>query len=119
MSHPEPLSQWIETVSTHFPKLWFCWELNRMSVYNRMHDQGNEKDLATGMQYHRSPPSSSHLGQAGLMYSVSRPLPSGFPRSTGFVTRSGTHLMLNGQPFRFAGANIHWLALDDSTIYPS
>ena len=21
MSHPEPLSQWIETVSTHFPKL--------------------------------------------------------------------------------------------------
>ncbi len=27
--------------------------------------------------------------------------------------------MLNGQPFRFAGANIHWLALDDSTNYPS
>jgi hypothetical protein len=37
----------------------------------------------------------------------------------GFVTRSGTRLMLNKRPFRFAGANIHWLALDDSTNYPS
>src|SRR2546426_5708024 len=37
----------------------------------------------------------------------------------GFVTRSGSHLMLNGQSFRFAGANVHWLALDDSTSYPS
>jgi mannan endo-1,4-beta-mannosidase len=27
--------------------------------------------------------------------------------------------MLNGHPFRFAGANMHWLALDDSTNYPS
>ncbi len=27
--------------------------------------------------------------------------------------------MLNGHPFRFAGANIHWLSLYDSTIYPS
>ena len=36
-----------------------------------------------------------------------------------FVTRSGSSLLLNGQPFRFAGANIHWLALDDSTNYPS
>ncbi len=27
--------------------------------------------------------------------------------------------MLNGQPFRFAGANMHWLALDDSINYPS
>src|SRR3989442_20597 len=59
------------------------------------------------------------LGQAGLIYSVSRPLPNGFSRSTGFVTRSGTRLILNRQPFRFAGANIHWLALDDSTTYPS
>lgn len=37
----------------------------------------------------------------------------------GFVTRSGSQLLLNGQPFRFAGANMHWLALDDSTNYPS
>ncbi len=37
----------------------------------------------------------------------------------GFVTRSGSQLVLNGQPFRFAGANIHWLGLDDSTNYPS
>jgi len=36
-----------------------------------------------------------------------------------FVTRSGSQLLLNGQPFRFAGANMHWLALDDSTNYPS
>ena len=36
-----------------------------------------------------------------------------------FVTRSGSSLLLNGQLFRFAGANIHWLALDDSTNYPS
>src|SRR5260370_30888136 len=40
-------------------------------------------------------------------------------RVSGFVTRSGSQLMLNGRPFRFAGANIHWLALDDSTSYPS
>ncbi len=37
----------------------------------------------------------------------------------GFVTRSGTQLLLDGQPFRFAGANMHWLGLDDSTDYPS
>lgn len=53
--------------------------------------------------------------------------PSFFPTSiptpgiplSGFVTRSGTRLMLNEHPFRFAGANMHWLALDDSTNYPS
>src|SRR5437764_5211528 len=39
--------------------------------------------------------------------------------SSGFVTRSGSQLMLNGHHFRFAGANIHWLGLDDSTNYPS
>ena len=59
------------------------------------------------------------LGQVGLIHSVSKPLPSRYSRSIGFVTRSGTHLLLNGQPFRFAGANIHLLALDDSTNYPS
>src|SRR5450432_443060 len=36
-----------------------------------------------------------------------------------FVTRSGSQLMLNGNPFRFGGANIHWLLLNDSADYPS
>lgn len=27
----------------------------------------------------------------------------------GFVTRSGTHLQLNGRPWRFAGYNLYWL----------
>jgi hypothetical protein len=59
-------------------------------------------------------------GQADTTYAKKRPLPIIKPFSnTGFVTRSGTQLLLNGQPFRFAGANIHWLALDDSTNYPS
>ena len=39
--------------------------------------------------------------------------------SSGFVTRSGSQLMLNGHPFRFAGANMHWLPFDDSTNYTS
>src|SRR5438105_15348435 len=28
-----------------------------------------------------------------------------------FVTRSGTHLQLAGQPYRFGGANVEWLGL--------
>ncbi len=39
--------------------------------------------------------------------------------SKDFVTRTGSQLMLNGQPFRFAGANMHWLGMDDSTQYVS
>ena len=38
---------------------------------------------------------------------------------SGFVTRTGTQLMLNGRPFRFAGANLPWLPFDDSTNYTS
>jgi mannan endo-1,4-beta-mannosidase len=34
--------------------------------------------------------------------------------SKGFVTRSGAQLILNGKPFRFAGANIYWLGLDEN-----
>ncbi|HWS83934.1 MAG TPA: glycoside hydrolase family 2 TIM barrel-domain containing protein [Ktedonobacteraceae bacterium] len=30
-----------------------------------------------------------------------------------FVTRSGSSLLLNGQPFRFSGADIYWLGLTD------
>src|SRR5260370_2199369 len=59
------------------------------------------------------------LGQAGGIHSVSWPLPNGFSRSTRFLTRSGTRLMLNRQPFRFAEANIHWLALPNYTTTPS
>ena len=46
-------------------------------------------------------------------------LPATGVASIGFVTRSGSQLMLDGHPFRFAGANLHWLGLDDSTTYPS
>ncbi len=41
-----------------------------------------------------------------------------------FVTRSGTSLLLNGQLFRFSGANIYWLGLEEvntgnGIAYPS
>jgi mannan endo-1,4-beta-mannosidase len=36
-----------------------------------------------------------------------------------FVLRSGAQLLLHGQPFRFAGANMYWLGLDENiTKYP-
>lgn len=41
---------------------------------------------------------------------------------SGFVTRSGTVLTLNGQTFRYAGANIYWLGLDENVggvAYPT
>ena len=41
---------------------------------------------------------------------------------TEFVTRSGSRLLLHGQPFRFAGPNIYWLGLDGnlgSVAYPT
>src|SRR5438067_7184872 len=45
--------------------------------------------------------------------------PAHLAASSSFVTRSGTQVMLNGQVFRFAGANMHWLPFDDSTNYTS
>jgi mannan endo-1,4-beta-mannosidase len=39
-----------------------------------------------------------------------------------FVMRSGSSLMLDGKPFRFSGANIYWLGLQErnkNPIYPS
>jgi len=39
-----------------------------------------------------------------------------------FVSRSGSQLLLNGQPFRFSGANLYWLGLDENTAsidYPT
>jgi mannan endo-1,4-beta-mannosidase len=35
------------------------------------------------------------------------------PVGASFVTRAGNRLMLDGRPFRFAGANIYWLGLDE------
>lgn len=32
-----------------------------------------------------------------------------------FVTRFGSQLLLNGKPFRYSGANIYWLGLDENT----
>jgi mannan endo-1,4-beta-mannosidase len=37
------------------------------------------------------------------------------PAQPSFVTRSGAKLMLNGQVFRFSGANIYWGGLDDDS----
>ena len=59
------------------------------------------------------------FGQANAMDSKGKPLSQKKADNVAFVTRSGTQFMLNGQPFRFAGANMHWLALDDNTNYPS
>ena len=39
-----------------------------------------------------------------------------------FVVRSGSQLLLKGKPFRFSGANIYWLGLDenvDGLDYPT
>ncbi len=40
--------------------------------------------------------------------------PSRAATGTGFVTRAGATLLLDGRPFRFAGANIYWLGLDEN-----
>ncbi|GCE23342.1 glycoside hydrolase family 2 TIM barrel-domain containing protein [Dictyobacter kobayashii] len=51
----------------------------------------------------------------------SAPIPLAQTQSE-FVTRSGSQLLLHGQPFRFAGPNIYWLGLDTDehgVIYPS
>ena len=36
------------------------------------------------------------------------------PSSAGFVTRSGSRLLLDGRPFRFLGVNEYYLGLDDN-----
>jgi mannan endo-1,4-beta-mannosidase len=41
-------------------------------------------------------------------------------KDNAFILRSGSSLMLDGQPFRFSGANIYWLGLQESNSnYPS
>lgn len=53
------------------------------------------------------------------------PPPTPTPTPTdrpGRVTRDGTHLRLDGQNFRFSGANIYWLGLDENVggiAYPT
>lgn len=42
--------------------------------------------------------------------------------SAGFVTRVGSHLFLDGKPFRWGGGNIYWLGLDENVggvAYPT
>ncbi len=51
---------------------------------------------------------------AGVTAPVKVSLPARIRSSdASFVTRSGTSLLLNGQPFRFSGANIYWLGLEE------
>ncbi len=59
------------------------------------------------------------MGNMGYMLQPLFSIPTADGAPSGFVTRFGSELMLNRRPFRFAGANMHWLALDDSTNYPS
>jgi mannan endo-1,4-beta-mannosidase len=51
-------------------------------------------------------PATLHIGPAAAGVAA--------PVTTGLVTRSGNQLMLGGQPFRFTGANLYWLGLDDN-----
>ena len=46
-------------------------------------------------------------------------IPTADRAPSGFVTRSNSELMLDGHPFRFAGANMHWLPFDGTTNYTS
>lgn len=63
-------------------------------------------------------------------------IPTGFPRGMsttaeasdapsaaagtgGFVERVGSRLMLDGKPFRFGGANVYWLGLDENVGDPA
>ncbi len=58
---------------------------------------------ATSVLKESTAPTSSSPGGAGAP-----------PRSAGFVTRSGSGLLLAGNRFRFAGANEYYLGLDDN-----
>jgi hypothetical protein len=52
------------------------------------------------------------LALALLLPACSSPPPPA--SSAGFVARSGSQLLEGGRPFRFAGANIYWLGLDEN-----
>ena len=65
-----------------------------------------------------TPPSESGNGQNPQQSSNATANPPGstqppaLPSSTGFVTASGTHLMLDGSEYRFVGVNVYGLASD-------
>lgn len=52
------------------------------------------------------------LAALGLALAPTAPRTSG--AADGFVTRAGSTLLLDGRPFRFGGANIYWLGLDEN-----
>lgn len=64
------------------------------------------------------PPSSPYLTAPAWTPAPAEPMPAPV---TGFVVRSGTQLLLDGKPFRFAGPNIYWLGLAEvpNVHYPS
>lgn len=60
------------------------------------------------------------LAFMSLLALVGPPAKKASAAVSGFVTRSGSQLMLNGQPFRYSGPNIYWLALDENPVeYPT
>ncbi|NIK69474.1 carbohydrate binding domain-containing protein [Paenibacillus sp. BK720] len=60
------------------------------------------------------------LAFMSLLSLVGPPAKKASAAVSGFVTRSGSQLMLNGQPFRYSGPNIYWLALDENPVeYPT
>lgn len=67
----------------------------------------------------KSPTNIHTLNISAISYPTSIPITveptlavRGITQDT-FVTRSGSSLLLNGQSFRFSGANIYWLGLTD------
>jgi len=57
------------------------------------------------------------LVSSSSFFQSSRPI---YAQNTGFVTRAGSHLLVEGRQFRFAGANIYSLGLDDGArTYPT
>jgi hypothetical protein len=51
---------------------------------------------------------------AALILLLTPSVGSALPGTSAFVQRDGTHLTLNGKPFRFAGPNLYWLGLDEN-----
>ncbi len=56
--------------------------------------------------------SSNSLNEPSIVKAVR--VRSGVAPDTTFVLRSGSSLLLDGKPFRFSGANIYWLGLQET-----